>query len=85
MSAPEHGPWEGAPCPDVLAETGLDLWWPDEDGTYADAAAAIKICRTCPLQTPCTAEGIAQRADTGIWGGAKFRRGLPLLAIGART
>jgi hypothetical protein len=76
--------WDGAPCIDVLAETGIDLWFPDDIGAYTDPDAAHKVCRTCPLQIQCAAEGIAAEAPTGIWGGVKFQNGQPWRAIGRK-
>jgi len=77
--------WDGAPCIDVLAQTGVDLWWPDEAGNYTDPDAAIRICRTCHFQTPCISEGMREpAAPTGIWGGMKFRDGRLWRAIGAK-
>ena len=76
--------WDGAPCIDVLAQGGIDLWFPDESGNYTDEDAARKVCRGCHFRTPCTAEGIEAEAPTGIWGGAKFRNGQPWRAIGRK-
>lgn len=34
-----------------------------------DREAAVRLCRTCPLQQPCAAFAIAEREPYGVWGG----------------
>lgn len=34
-----------------------------------DRAAAVRLCRTCPLQQACAAHAIEEREPHGVWGG----------------
>ena len=37
----------------------------DEEQT----AAALAVCRTCPVLTPCRDEALVERPAEGVWGG----------------
>lgn len=64
--------WTGAPC---LDPRHGDIWWPDEDGVYANSAKAIALCKGCPHRNECLLVALDEkpRCTQGIWGGRKFK------------
>ena len=51
-------------------EIGGDLWFPD---TGQSAAAAKRMCRSCPVQPACLAWAVATNPGSGVFGGLTAR------------
>lgn len=45
-----------------------ELWWADTDSPRAQAAA-VDICRACPVRQECLRHALALPEREGIWGG----------------
>lgn len=45
-----------------------ELWWAERDKPKAQAAA-VDICRGCPVQQDCLQYAMDNREHEGIWGG----------------
>jgi len=45
-----------------------EAWFP-ASGKPEDAPAAVKVCRTCPVQSECLAYAIEFAPTAGIWAG----------------
>lgn len=60
-----EGSTEGTEWRDLAAcrRTGVDFF--DEDQT----AAALAVCRACPVLAPCRAVALEERPPEGVWGG----------------
>lgn len=50
-----------------------------------DNAAALRVCRGCPVTEQCLAAAFQQRCDDGVWGGttAKERRKIARVRAGS--
>jgi WhiB family transcriptional regulator, redox-sensing transcriptional regulator len=74
MATPTIDPAAAHAQPDFLDGTqacaGRDhnAFFPDSSAIKA-AKPAIRICRQCPLRTPCGTWAINTRQEFGIWGG----------------
>jgi hypothetical protein len=42
--------------------------WFDAE-TYENAAQALAVCAGCPVRRECFAAAVADRAESGVWGG----------------
>ncbi|MCI3153201.1 WhiB family transcriptional regulator [Streptomyces sp. GB4-14] len=51
----------GLPC-----RLDPDTWFSDNS---RERDAAVRLCRTCPLQQACAEQAIAEREPHGVWGG----------------
>lgn len=51
----------GLPC-----RLAPDTWYSDN---ARDRAAAVRLCRTCPLRDSCAAHAIEEQEPHGVWGG----------------
>lgn len=70
--------WQGALC----AEIGGDLWLPEKTESH-HAAAAKKICASCPIAEQCLEYALEHeltRDHTGIWAGTNGRTRQRILA-----
>ena len=45
-----------------------ELWWAERDHPKAQAAA-LEICRACPVKQDCLQAALASNETEGIWGG----------------
>lgn len=54
------------------AQVDADLWFP-EAGESEKAVRAIRICRTCPIETKCRDYALRHYV-AGIWGGTTERQ-----------
>lgn len=52
------------------AETDPEAFFPEKGDKVHQAKA---ICRTCPIQSGCLLEAIANKIDDGVWGGTVER------------
>lgn len=76
---PRHrrpGPARGADRP-PCETAARDLWFADEPD---DIAAAQRLCRGCPVRTPCLAGALERGEPWGIWGGEIFHGGVVVAA-----
>jgi WhiB family redox-sensing transcriptional regulator len=61
----------------LCAQVDPELWFP-EKGCTAQALAAKRICRRCPVKAPCLADALERHAQDGIWGGLTYYERLEL-------
>lgn len=61
----------------LCAQVDPELWFP-EKGQTAQALAAKRICRRCPVRVPCLADALAGQEQDGIWGGLTYYERLDL-------
>lgn len=69
----------GWPSEALCAQVDPELWFP-EKGQTAQAQAAKRICRRCPVQAECLAGALARHEQDGIWGGLTYYERLDLEA-----
>ena len=50
----------------LCAETGPELFFPEEGESYEDAKT---ICRRCPVQDECLDYALRHSIEFGVWGG----------------
>jgi WhiB family transcriptional regulator, redox-sensing transcriptional regulator len=51
-----------------------DAWWPTKGGAASGTVAnAKRICRGCPVRTPCLKYALDTGQKDGIWGGLTVR------------
>jgi hypothetical protein len=55
----------------LCAQVDPELWFP-EKGQTAQALAAKRICRRCPVQAQCLAAALAGQEQDGIWGALTY-------------
>lgn len=63
------------PCQDPAVDP--DMWFANGTGKEHQAARteAIRLCRTCPMQTACRSHAAAEPRELyGIWGGQLFEK-----------
>jgi WhiB family redox-sensing transcriptional regulator len=46
-----------------------ELFFPDDEGMYADLDKAKSICKDCPLTLDCLAYAVRHPELEGVWGG----------------
>lgn len=69
--------WSGRPLEDLswhdqarCSSTDPDLFYPEmTDGAMATIALAKRVCRFCPVKTPCLVYALETDERFGVWGG----------------
>ena len=65
-------PWmEEASC---ATAANPDAWFPVHGTHDGDTKAALRVCRMCPVASPCLYFALAHPTMRGIWGGTTERQ-----------